>query len=428
MPKSVMNSNSNQPKAYDVVLGSQSSIPMSGAVLGGLPGVKRRLDNSRNSPHLIEQQINALKEALNYGRTGLSLVIEALNDKSWRIQKTAYSLLKNNQELIAIEALQEYNPYQFFQYLYRYSTGKSTTYAIAFTPNNQIMISGGNDRIITLRHLKTGKIIRRFNEHSGSIYSLCFSSDGQTLISGSRDTTIKIWHLHTIDTYKANSINRLIGDGLIDTLTGHSDSINAVAVTPNGQIIVSGSEDNTIKLWDLNSGKCLATLVGHEAGVRAVAISPDGQLLVSGSADHTIKLWQLPSVENEPICLDPIYTLTGHSDDVKCLAISNDGQILASGSQDKTIKLWNLETGELKTTLVEHWREVNHLIISPDGKNLISCSGDETIQVWQLETLKLLHSFVGHQDAVAVVAISPDGQPLISSSWDHTIRVWGMKD
>lgn len=423
-----MNSNYNQPKAYDIVLGGQSSTPMSGAVLGGLPGVKRRLEIQANNPHLIEQRINALKEALNYGEKGLSLVIEALNDKSWRMQLTAYSLLENNQELIAIKALQEYNPYQFFQYLYRYSTGKSTTYAITFTPDNQIMISGGNDRIITLRNLKTGKIIRTFNEHSGSIYALCISSDGQTLISGSRDTTIKIWHLHTIDTYQSNSTNRLIGDGLIDTFIGHSDSINSIAITPNGKIIASGSEDNTIRLWDLNTGECLATLDGHEAGVRTIAISPDGQLLVSGSADKTIKLWQLPSMKNEPICPDPIYSLTGHSDDVKCLAISQDGQILVSGSQDKTIKLWNLDTGELKTTLVEHWREVNHLVISPDGRNLISCSGDETIQVWNLETLKLFHSFVGHQGAVAVVAISPEGQPLVSSSWDHTIRVWGMKD
>lgn len=423
-----MNSNSNQPKAYDVVLGGQSSTLINSAVLGGLAGVKRRLAIHQNNPHLIEQRLNALEEALNYGLEGLSLIIEALNDRSWRIQCTAYSLLQNNQEPIVIKALKEYNPYQFFQYLYRHSTGKSTTYAIAFTPDNQIMVSGGNDRIITLRNLKTGKIIRTFTEHSDSIYALCLSSDGQTLVSGSRDATLKIWHLHTIDTYNSNSINRLIGDGLIDTLTGHSDSINSVSISPNGQIIVSGSEDNTIKLWDLNTGECLATLEKHEAGVRAIALSPDGQLLVSGSADNTIKLWQLPSVESEPICPDLIYTLTGHSDDVKCLAISHDGQILASGSQDKTIKLWDLETGELKTTLVEHWREVNHLIISPDGRSLISCSGDETIQVWNLETFKLLHSFVGHQGAVAVVAISPEGQPLVSSSWDHTIRVWGMKD
>ena len=288
-----MTSNSNQPKAYDLILGGQSSTPMSGAVLGGLPGVKRRLDSSRNSPHLIEQRIKALKEALNYGIEGLSLVVEALNDRSWRIQRTAYLLLKNNQEASVIEALREYNPYQFFQYLYKYSTGKSTTYAIAFTPDNQIMVSGGNDRLITLRNLKTGKIIRNFTGHSGSIYSLCLSADGQTLISGSRDTTIKVWHLHTINTYNSNSTNRLIGDGLIDTLTGHSDSINAVAITHSGQIIVSGSEDNTIKLWDLKTGNCLTTLEGHEAGVRAVAISPDGQLLVSGSADNTIKLWQI---------------------------------------------------------------------------------------------------------------------------------------
>jgi COMPASS component SWD3 len=423
-----MNSNSNQPKAYDAVLGNQSSTPMNGAVLGGLPGVKRRLEIHPNSPYLIEQRLNALKEALNYGLDGLSVVIEALNDQSWQMQRMAYSLLQNNPEAIVIKALQEYNPYQFFQYLYKYSTGKSTTYAIAISADGKIMISGGNDRVITLRNLKTGKIIRSFTGHSGSIYGLSLSPDGQTLVSSSRDTTLKIWHLHTINTYSSNSTNRLIGDGLINTLVGHSSSINAVKISPNGQIIASGSEDNTIKIWDLNSGVCLATLEGHEAGVRAIAISPDGQLLISGSADHTIKLWQLPIVENEPICPDPIYTLTGHSDEIKCLAISPDGQILASGSQDKTIKLWQLESCELNSTISEHWREVNHLTISPDGRNLISCSGDETILIWQLETLKLQHSFIGHQGAIAVVAVSPDGQPLVSSSWDHTIRVWGMRD
>lgn len=426
-----MTHNFKQPKTYDVVLGGQTPTPMHGAVLGGLAGVKRRFNqhHSQTNPYLIEQRLNALKEAPNYGSEGLELVIGALNDPSFQVQQTAYSLLQSYQEPSIIQALQEYNPYQQFQCLYRYSTGRSTTYAIAITPDGQIMLSGGNDRLITVRHLGTGKIIRTFTGHTNSIYTLALTLDGQTLVSGGRDATLHVWDLNTLSNYSSRSpTHRVIGDGLMYTLSGHSDSINAVAISSNGQLLVSGSEDNTIKLWNLHTQECLATLEGHEAEVKAVAISPDAQLLISGSADHTIKLWQLPNHPDELICPDPIYTLTGHSGWVNCLAISPDGQLLASGSLDKTIKLWQLETGELKSTLVGHWDEINHLAISGDGRTLISCSRDETIQVWHLEMLKPLHSFTGHQGAVATVAISPQGQPLISSSWDHTIRVWGMNN
>ena len=425
-----MANNLNQPKTYDVVLGGQTPTPAYSAVLGGLAGVKRRFGrgNPGDSPYIVDQRLNALKEALNYGSEGLALVIGALKDPSWRVQRTAYSLLQGYQEPRVTQALQEYNPYQLFQCLYRYSTGNSTTYAIAITPDGQIMLSGGNDRIITVRHLPTGRIIRTFR-HSGSIYALCLSPDGQTLVSGGRHTTLKVWNLNAVGNYNSISpTSRVIGDGLIDTLTGHAESINCIAISPNGQLLASGSEDTTIKLWDLQTSECLATLEGHEEGVKSIAISPNGQLLVSGSADHTIKLWQLPNNVSEPICPDAICTLIGHTDWVKCLAISPDGKLLATGSQDKTINLWHLETGELKSTLVGHWGEVNCIAISPDGQTLTSCSWDETIRLWHLGTEKQMHSLSGHHGAIACFAISPDGQPLVSSSWDHTIRVWGMKD
>ena len=420
-----MTNNFNQPKAYDVVLGGQTSTPAYGAVLGGLAGVKRRLgkSNSGDSPYIVEQRVNALKDALNYGAEGLALVIEALNDPSWQVQRTAYSLLQGYQEPSAIQALQEYNPYELFQCLYRYSTGKSTTYAIAITPDGQTMLSGGNDRTITVRHLRTGRILRTLTGHSGSIYALCLSQDGQILVSGGRDKTLKVWNLYAASNQNLISpTSRVIGDGLLHTLTGHSESINCLAMSPDGQMLVSGSEDNTIKLWDLQAGELLSTLEGHEAGVKSVAMSPDGQMLASGGADRTIKLWRLSEINA------PTHTLTGHSDWVKCLAITPDGQMLASGSQDKTIKLWQLDTGELKNTLIGHWGEVNCIAIAPDGQTLTSCSWDETIQLWQLGTGKQLHSLSGHQGAVAAVAISPDGHPLVSSSWDHTIRVWGLKN
>src|SRR5919199_1558841 len=373
-----MTYNRNQPRAYDVVLGGQTPTPMYGAILGGLLGVKQRLSKSHlgDSPSHVVQRVNALKDALNYGVEGLELVIEALKDSSWRVQRTAFSLLQGYQEPIVIQALQEYNPYDRFQCLYRYPTGKSTTYAIAITPDGQVMVSGGNDRIITLRNLETGRILRTLTKHTDSIYALGLSNDGQILASGGRDKTLHVWNLQAVSNYNSISpTGRSIGDGLTYSFTGHSDSINCIAISPNGKILLSGSEDSTIHLWNLETGKFLACLEEHEAGVKAIALTPDGKMLVSGS-------------------------------------------------QDKTIKLWDLDTGELKSTLVGHWGEVNRIVVSPDGQTLISCSRDETIQLWHLSTGKHLHTLSGHQGAVATVAISPDGHPLISSSWDHTILVW----
>ncbi len=119
----------------------------------------------------------------------------------------------------------------------------------------------------------------------------------------------------------------------IRTLTGHKDTVHSVAISPDGQTLASGSWDDTIKLWNLATGKELRTLTGHKSSVQSIAISPDGQTLASGSFDKTIKLWNLKTG-------DLLRTLTGHKNRVWSVAISPDGQTLASGSEDKTIKLW----------------------------------------------------------------------------------------
>ncbi|WP_414575826.1 protein kinase domain-containing protein, partial [Anabaena sp. CCY 9402-a] len=144
------------------------------------------------------------------------------------------------------------------------------------------------------------------------------------------------------------------------TLKGHSESVNSVAISPDGKTLVSGIGDNTIKLWNLATGEEIRTLKGHSELVRSVAISPDGKTLASGSWDDTIKLWNLATGEE-------IRTLKGHSDHVSSVAISPDGKTLASGSWDDTIKLWNLATGEEIPTLKGHSSSVQSIAISPDG-------------------------------------------------------------
>ncbi|AKG23018.1 serine/threonine-protein kinase [Calothrix sp. 336/3] len=241
--------------------------------------------------------------------------------------------------------------------------------------------------------------------HSGYVVSVAISPDTKTLVSGSGDNTIKLWDLKT--------------GKEIRTVPGHSDSINSVAISPDGKTLVSGSGYKDIKLWDLKTGKEIRTLTGHSDNVSSVAITPDGKTIVSGSWDNTIKLWDLETGKE-------IRTFRGHSD-IRSIAISPDGKTLASGHVDNTVKLWNLETGEKTRTLTGHSGFVFSVAISPDGKTLVSGSADNTIRLWNLYTGEKIRTLEGHSNWVSSVAISPDGKTIVSGSRDKTIKLWNLE-
>lgn len=207
---------------------------------------------------------------------------------------------------------------------------------------------------------------------------------------------------------------------LTKTLSGHLDSVWSVALSSNGQILVSGSEDKTIKVWDFPRRKLLYTLNRHTDTVRSLAISGDGKTLASSSGDKTIALWNLQTGKL-------IRTLTGHTSTVWSVAISNDGKTLVSGSQDDTIKVWNLHTGQLRRILYGHSGQVFSVALSPDEKTFATAGSDRTIKVWDLQTGVLLRTLKGHSDSVRFVVFSQDGKQLASSSWDKTIKVWQVQ-
>jgi hypothetical protein len=210
---------------------------------------------------------------------------------------------------------------------------------------------------------------------------LAISPDGQTLVGGSNNKTIKIWDLSTGQELR--------------TITGHSDNVKCLAISPDGQTLVSGSSDKRTKIWELSTGLALRTLTGHSGSVVSLTISPDGQTLVSGSEDCTIKIWELSTGRE-------LLTLTGNYNPVVSLTISPDGQTLVSAGfnkwslssdrDQKIINIWELSTGKLLRTLTGHsekerssWREPNrHLAISPDGQTLVSCDDGE-IKIWRVE-------------------------------------------
>jgi serine/threonine protein kinase len=249
--------------------------------------------------------------------------------------------------------------------------------------------------------------VKIFTGHSSFINCLVFSPDGETLISGSADKTIKIWHLAS--------------GKEIRTIKDHLSFVNYLAIAPDGQTLVSASADKTIKLWNLVNGKEIRTLKGHAGYVNYLAITPDGQTLVSASSDKTIKLWNLSNGQ-------AIRTLKGHSNSVNSLAISQDGKTLFSAGADKTIKIWDLATGKQIRTLTGHTSFVNYLAISLDDKKLLSASADKTIKMWNIATGEEINTLKGHTSFVNYLAISPDGQTTISGSADKTIKIWNISN
>jgi WD40 repeat protein len=250
-----------------------------------------------------------------------------------------------------------------------------------------------------------GRLIRTLTGHSDMVKAVAITPDGKQVISSSWDNTLKVWNLVT-------------GEEQF-TLTGHSSSVYAVAVTPDGKQVISASSDNTLKVWNLVTGEEQFTLTGHSNSVRAVAVTPDGKQVISASSDNTLKVWNLVTGEEQ-------FTLTGHSGRVNAVAVTPDGKQVISSSDDKTLKIWNLVTGEEQFTLTGHSSSVSAVAVTPDGKQVISASYDNTLKVWNLTTGKEQFTLTGHSHWINAVAVTPDGKQVISGSLDKTLKIWNL--
>jgi WD40 repeat protein len=261
-------------------------------------------------------------------------------------------------------------------------------------------------------------LLQSLEGHTDLVNDIAFSPDGQNLASGSADHTIRLWQVST--------------GKLLRILKRHADSVNDIVFSPDGQTLASGSDDNTVRLWRVSDGKPLQTLEGHKDWVTGVTFSPDGQKLASGSFDKTVHIWRVSDGKllltlSRQVSL--IWALTGnYISGVNSLAFSPDGQKLASGSYDNTIGIWSISDRKLLWTLKGHINAVNDIAFSPDGQTLASGSIDNTIRLWQVNNGKLLRILKGHTNSVNHVIFSRNGQTLASGSADHTLRIWRISD
>src|SRR6476661_2655568 len=210
------------------------------------------------------------------------------------------------------------------------------------------------------------------------------------------------------------------GEGCLRTLTDRTGKVITVAIAPGNNTAISASRDNTLKIWDLASGRELQTLTGHTKPVWGVAIAPDGNTMIEDLWDHTLKIWDTET-GNEVI------TLIGHTGWVLGVAIAPDGLTAISASAN-TLKVWDLASGTELRTLTGHTGWVSAVAIAPNGLIAVSGSSDRALKIWDLLSGKEIASFSPDAE-FECCAIAPDGVTVVAgdrSGRVHFLRLEGV--
>ncbi|MFC1668569.1 AAA family ATPase, partial [Chlamydiota bacterium] len=331
----------------------------------------------------------------------------------------------------------------------------SEVLSTAISSDGRYIVSGSMDKTVKVWEIENGKqkgepVVfqdkgRNLGEHSA--WSVSFSPDGRYVVSGSGDGKIKV---REIENGKQKGEPVVLQDrgGNAHSLS----SVMSVSFSPDGRYIVSGSDDKTVKVWEIENGKQKGEPVVFQDKGRnlaeysawSVSFSPDGRYVVSGSMDKTVKVWEIENgkQKGEPVVLQDGQG-NAHSHDVRSVSFSPDGRYIVSASRDKTVKVWEIENGKQKGEPVvlqdgqgnAHSHDVRSVSFSPDGRYIVSASRDKTVKVWEIENGKqkgepvVLQDGQGnaHSHDVRSVSFSPDGRYIVSGSLDKTLKIWEIE-
>jgi WD40 repeat protein len=253
---------------------------------------------------------------------------------------------------------------------------------------------------------KTGAELFALKGHTRAVLDLHFSPDGARILTGSGDNTARVWDAKT-------------GAELF-ALKGHTDFVTCVAFSPDRARILTGSYDKTARMWDTKSRAELFALKGHTGAVTSVAFSPDGAHILTGSYDNTARVWDAKTGAE-------LFALKGHTGPVTGVAFSPDGARILTGSGDNTARMWDAKTGAELFALKGHSGPVYSVAFSPDGARILTGSWDKSAWLWDAKRRAKLFALEGHTGAVTSVAFSPDGAHILTGSYDKTARLWDAK-
>ena len=246
---------------------------------------------------------------------------------------------------------------------------------------------------------------------SDQVHSVAFSPDGNTLAAGLVNDTVELWDVET--GYKTASLA--------------NPGATALSFSPDGNTLAAAS-NQAVLLWDVATGTKAPTFAGHSARITSVVFSPDGTTLAAGAQDGGVRVWDVATWKRTTF--SGTDTFSGLTRPANSVAFSPDGTMLATGSTNRTVTLWDVATGTNTTTLTGHSAGVNSVAFSPDGRTLASGSRDGTVKLWDIATGRNTTTLSGNAervgDGVVSVEFSFDGTMLASGSHDGSVRIWDV--